>query len=62
MATALNRMTMLEATMDNPITDAYLDITGADVAFSHGWRYPVAGSFAVPVRILAPERIQDWLR
>jgi 2',3'-cyclic-nucleotide 2'-phosphodiesterase (5'-nucleotidase family) len=29
----------LEATMDNLITDAYLDLTGADVAFSHGWRY-----------------------
>ena len=38
-ATALDRMTMLEATMDNLITDAYLDVTGADVAFSHGWRY-----------------------
>lgn len=38
-ATALNRMTVLEATMDNLITDAYLDATGADVAFSHGWRY-----------------------
>lgn len=38
-ATALNRMTVLEATMDNLITDAYLALTGADVAFSHGWRY-----------------------
>ena len=37
--TALNRMTVLEATMDNLITDAYLDFTGAEVAFSHGWRY-----------------------
>ncbi len=25
--------------MDNLLTDAYLDLTGADVAFSHGWRY-----------------------
>lgn len=38
-STPLNRMTVLEATMDNLITDAYLDISGADVAFSHGWRY-----------------------
>lgn len=38
-ATALNRMTLLESTMDNLITDAYLDVTGADVALSHGWRY-----------------------
>lgn len=38
-ATALERMHVLEATMDNLITDAYLDATGADVAFSHGWRY-----------------------
>lgn len=38
-ATALNRMTVLEATMDNLLTDAYLDLTGAEVAFSHGWRY-----------------------
>ncbi len=37
--TALNRMTVLEATMDNLITDAYLEVTGADIAFSHGWRY-----------------------
>jgi S-sulfosulfanyl-L-cysteine sulfohydrolase len=38
-ATPLHRMTVLESTMDNLITDAYLDTTGADVAFSHGWRY-----------------------
>lgn len=38
-ATALNRMAVLEATMDNLLTDAYLDLTGAEVAFSHGWRY-----------------------
>ncbi len=38
-ATALHRMTVLEATMDNLLTDAYLDLTGAEVAFSHGWRY-----------------------
>jgi sulfur-oxidizing protein SoxB len=38
-ATALDRMTVLEATSDNLITDACLDLTGAEVAFSHGWRY-----------------------
>jgi 2',3'-cyclic-nucleotide 2'-phosphodiesterase (5'-nucleotidase family) len=38
-ATALHRMTVLEAPMDNLITDAYLALTGAEVAFSHGWRY-----------------------
>lgn len=38
-ATALHRMTVLEAPMDNLITDAYCELTGADVAFSHGWRY-----------------------
>lgn len=40
-ATGLDRMTVLEATMDNVITDAYRDLTGAQVAFSHGWRYGV---------------------
>jgi len=38
-ATGLNRMTVLESTMDNLITDAYLALTGAEVAVSHGWRY-----------------------
>lgn len=38
-ATPLHRMTVLEATMDNLLTDAYLDLTGVEVAFSHGWRY-----------------------
>lgn len=38
-ATPLDRMTVLEATMDNLLTDAYRDLTGAEVAFSHGWRY-----------------------
>ena len=37
--TGLNRMTVLESTMDNLITDAYLELTGAEVAMSHGWRY-----------------------
>ncbi len=38
-ATALHRMRVLESPMDNLITNAYLELTGADVAFSHGWRY-----------------------
>jgi sulfur-oxidizing protein SoxB len=37
--TPLHRMTVLEAPMDNLITDSYLALTGGDVAFSHGWRY-----------------------
>src|SRR5690606_14406935 len=43
-ATALDRMGLLETTMDNLITDAYRDLTDADIAFSHGWRFapPVA--------------------
>lgn len=38
-ASNLHRMTVLESPMDNLITDSYLALTGADVAFSHGWRY-----------------------
>ena len=38
-ATALNRATMLEATMDNFLLQALLESTGAQVAFSNGWRY-----------------------
>lgn len=38
-ATLLHRGTVLEAPMDNLITEAYLAATGADVALSHGWRY-----------------------
>ncbi len=43
-ATPLDRMGLLETTMDNLITDAYRDLTDADIAFSHGWRFapPVA--------------------
>ena len=37
--TALNRNTVLEATMDNLLLQALLDLTGADMAFSNGWRY-----------------------
>jgi 2',3'-cyclic-nucleotide 2'-phosphodiesterase (5'-nucleotidase family) len=39
LATPLHRMTVLEAPMDALITDAYVALTGADAAFSHGWRY-----------------------
>ena len=35
----LHRGTVFESTMDNLITQAYIDSTGADVAISHGWRY-----------------------
>ncbi|MDN7026158.1 bifunctional metallophosphatase/5'-nucleotidase [Methanoculleus sp. FWC-SCC1] len=38
-ATALNRSTVLEATMDNLLLQALQDLTGADLAFSNGWRY-----------------------
>jgi sulfur-oxidizing protein SoxB len=37
--TALNRNTVLEATMDNFLLQALLSITDADMAFSNGWRY-----------------------
>ncbi|WCK56489.1 5'-nucleotidase [Aneurinibacillus sp. Ricciae_BoGa-3] len=35
----LHRMTLNEAPMDKLITDAYQSFTGADLAFSNGWRY-----------------------
>jgi len=38
-ATALNRYTVLEATMDNLLLQSLLDLTGAQMAFSNGWRY-----------------------
>ena len=37
--TDLNRNTVLEATMDNFLLKSMLDYTGAQVAFSNGWRY-----------------------
>ncbi len=37
--TALNRNTALESTMDNFLLDSMIDLTGADMAFSNGWRY-----------------------
>ncbi len=38
-ATALNRGTMLETTMDNFLLKALRESTGAQLAFSNGWRY-----------------------
>lgn len=38
-ATALNRNTMLESTMDNLLLQSLLDQTGAQIAFANGWRY-----------------------
>lgn len=35
----LHRGTVFESPMDNLITRAYIESTGADVAISHGWRY-----------------------
>lgn len=37
--TALNRNTLLESTMDNLLLQSLLDATGAEAAFSNGWRY-----------------------
>ncbi len=37
--TPLDRSTSLEATLDNLLLKAMLESTGADVAFSNGWRY-----------------------
>ena len=36
---ALNRYSQLETTMDNLLLEALLDATGAEIAFSNGWRY-----------------------
>lgn len=38
-ATALNRATTLETTMDNFLLQALLESTGAQLAFSNGWRF-----------------------
>ncbi len=38
-ATALNRYTMLESTMDNFLLQSLLEVSGAQLAFSNGWRY-----------------------
>lgn len=37
--TALNRNTVMEATMDNLLLKALIDISDAELAFSNGWRY-----------------------
>ena len=47
-ATALNRRTTLEATTDNFLLQALLESTGAQLAFSNGWRY---GAPIVPGKI-----------
>ena len=47
-ATALNRGTTLETTMDNFLLQALLESTGAKLAFSNGWRY---GAPIVPGQI-----------
>ncbi len=38
-ATALNRNTLLEATMDNLLLQAVAEAAGTRIAFSNGWRY-----------------------
>lgn len=38
-ATALDRSTMMETTMDNFLLQALLESTGAQMAFSNGWRF-----------------------
>lgn len=38
-ATALNRGTSMESTMDNFLLQALIESTGAQLAFSNGWRY-----------------------
>lgn len=37
--TALNRNTVMEATMDNLLVKALIEISGAELALSNGWRY-----------------------
>ncbi|MDX5421966.1 MAG: bifunctional metallophosphatase/5'-nucleotidase [Hymenobacteraceae bacterium] len=47
--TALDRNNILEATMDNLLLQSMLEATGAELAFSNGWRY---GAPIVPGPIL----------
>jgi len=47
-STALNRGTTMETTMDNFLLQALLESTGAQIAFSNGWRY---GAPIVPGQI-----------
>jgi 2',3'-cyclic-nucleotide 2'-phosphodiesterase (5'-nucleotidase family) len=49
-ATALNRATMLETTMDNFLLQALLESSGAELAFSNGWRF---GAPVVPGDVTA---------
>lgn len=35
----MNRYTVLESTMDNFLLKSLIDLTGAQLAFSNGWRY-----------------------
>ncbi|HEX2868139.1 MAG TPA: bifunctional metallophosphatase/5'-nucleotidase [Ignavibacteriales bacterium] len=37
--TSLNRNMILESTMDNFLLQSVIDYTGAEIAFSNGWRY-----------------------
>lgn len=46
--TALNRGTSMESTMDNFMLQALLESTGAQLAFSNGWRY---GAPIIPGKI-----------
>lgn len=48
-STALHRNTMLESTMDNLLLQSLLEETGAQIAFSNGWRY---GAPVVPGPII----------
>jgi len=47
-STALNRGTSMETTMDNFLLQTLLESTGAQLAFSNGWRY---GAHIVPGEI-----------
>ncbi len=47
-ATALNRGTTLESTMDNFLLQVLLETTGAQLAFSNGWRF---GAPVIPGKI-----------
>lgn len=37
--TCLNRNTVMESTMDNFLLQSLIDLTGAEMAFSNGWRF-----------------------
>jgi 2',3'-cyclic-nucleotide 2'-phosphodiesterase (5'-nucleotidase family) len=48
-AAALSRGTIMESTMDNFLLQSLLEFTGAQLAFSNGWRY---GAPIVPGKII----------